>query len=461
MKKILCVLMTVCLLACTFVFPASAATAEPTDTFVPVMRFVACSDTHVSDNNDMTTIRIGKMMAKAYEIAGEDPNYTAVDALLIAGDLTNDGTATEFRKFWNAVDGALQDGTQFLGIVAKNHDGWDMGRKEYRNLFTELSGCDADFHVVIGGYHFIGLSASPNDAMHYDLSQLTWLKKQLDAATAEDPTKPVFVTHHEHVRGTVYGSSFYDGWGVPYFKSILDGYPQVVDLSGHSHYPLNDPRSVWQEKFTAIGTGAIYYSEFTIDEIRAYDPPDCYETGTCWIIELDADHNMRLRGLDVDEGRFLCDFIMENPADPENRSFTKEARKAVAAAPAFAEGALISVQPFYGGCNIVAPVAESVDGMPVVLYRAYAMNVREVKLTESWTLPQYYRAIDLDEIELTLNDLGEGDYIIRVVAENAYGMQSEPLDARVKIDGTSKYLSVFTYLKQLFNRIAYFLKELF
>ena len=207
MKKIVSVLLALiilCLSVGTLTF------AKDTDSsFVPVMRFVAASDTHVRSDGDTNEQRICKMMELAYGIADADPVYNKVDALVIAGDLTNDGTKDEFDKFGAAVKGSLRDETQFLGVVAKNHDGYEMKRTELRDYFKNLMGIDADFHTVIGGYHFIGISASENDAEHYDSGQKKWLKQQLDIATAEDPEKPVFVIHHEHVRGTVYGSSLY------------------------------------------------------------------------------------------------------------------------------------------------------------------------------------------------------------------------------------------------------------
>ena len=286
--------------------PTQPASAGP---FVPVLRFVAASDTHVRDDSDVTANRIGKMMEMAYAIADADAAYPALDALLIAGDLTNDGTKTEFDKFADAVHGALRENTRFIGVVAKNHDGYKMPRKELRAYYHTVSGCDADFHVVVNGYHFIGVSASPLDGVHYSAAQQKWLKEQLTAAVKEDPNKPIFVTHHEHVRGTVYGSSLDDGWGMTYFTSILKQFPQVVDFSGHSHYPLNDPRSIWQGQFTAVGTGAIYYSEFNID--GTYHPADSNDTATCWIVEADANNRLRLRGMDVEAGECLVEYVLE------------------------------------------------------------------------------------------------------------------------------------------------------
>ena len=182
MKKIVCIFLSLLLLCPTAL--AAFAADDGAGTFVPVMRFVAASDTHVLENSDQNEQRIGKMMELAYAVAQADPVYNKVDALLLAGDLTNDGTQTEFEKFWNAVSGSLQGDTRFLGVVAKNHDGWTMNRAEMRATYTSLSGNDADFHAVVNGYHFIGVSASSKDGVHYDLGQLTWLKQQLDAAVA-------------------------------------------------------------------------------------------------------------------------------------------------------------------------------------------------------------------------------------------------------------------------------------
>ena len=96
------------------VWAVNTAAADADDAFVPVLRFVAASDTHVKDDSDVTAERIGKMMALAYADAQSCEAYSGIDALLIAGDLTNDGTKTEFDKFWAAVDGALKDDTQYI-----------------------------------------------------------------------------------------------------------------------------------------------------------------------------------------------------------------------------------------------------------------------------------------------------------------------------------------------------------
>ena len=413
---------------------AAPAAFAADDAFVPVLRFIASSDSHVRATDNMTADRIRRMMSMTYDIAEADPSYNALDALLIVGDLTNDGTEDEFRNFWSAVSDSLRGDTRYLGVVAKNHDGYEMNHKKLRGYYTSLTGVNADFHEVIGGYHFIGVSVSPMSGQHYDAQQLSWLRQQLDAATAEDPSKPVFVIHHEHNRNTVYGSSSFDGWGVTYFNSILKQYPQVVDFSGHSHYPLNDPRSIWQGDFTAVGTGAIYYSEFTVDRTRTYHPADAYSTATYWIVEVDANNRIRLQGMDIEAGERLVEYVLDNPADPANRSYTPAKRRASASAPAFDSGAEITAAPDVGACTVTVSAAASTDGMPVVLYRAKAFDAHGMLVAETWTLPQYYRAVEQPTVDLRLEKLSAGSYQIEVVAENAYGDDSEPLTVSCVVD---------------------------
>ena len=64
-------------------------------------------------------------------------------------------------------------------------------------------------------------------------------------------------THHA-VKGTVYGSEL---WYTNDLDGILEEYEQVVHFSGHSHFPINDPRSIWQGDFTALNTGTLSYAE--------------------------------------------------------------------------------------------------------------------------------------------------------------------------------------------------------
>jgi hypothetical protein len=408
-------------------------TPPDTGAFTPVLRFIAASDTHVETWLDTESRRIQKMLRLGYAVADADPAHPALDAVLIAGDLTDDGRKDQFNAFTAALNSELREGTRFLGVTAKSHDGGTMRRGEVHAYYTALTGNSPDFHTVIGGYHFIGLSASEDDSVHYDAGQIAWLRAQLEAAVAEDPQKPVFVMHHEHVRNTVYGSSDFEGWGETYFTDVLNDFPQAVDFSGHSHYPLNDPRSLWQGAFTAVGTGAIYYAEFTVDDERTVHPDGYRQVSTCWLVEVDANNRIRLRGLDVTAGEYLCEYILENPADPANRAYTPERRAAASRPPVFAADAELKTTPVAGYCLCRVPAAQSADGMPIVLYRAMAYDKNGSLAASAWTIPKYYVAHGETAVALRLSGLEKGEYTVRVVAETAYGVDSAPLTAAVKI----------------------------
>lgn len=450
------------LLLCAAVFFAVPVTAGAAgEAFVPVLRFVASSDTHVTGAGDVRTQRIEKMLGKAYAVAADDPDYQALDAVLVAGDLTEDGTPEQFEAFQNVFASGLRDGTKLLAVVAKNHDGYTQSRGEIRAVCEALTGNAADFHVVLNGFHFIGLSASANKALHYDAGQLNWLNRQLAAAVKENPNKPVFVMHHEPTVETVYGSFLFDGWGVPYFGAILMQYPQAVEICGHSHYPASDPRSVWQGAYTAINTGGLKNLEFTVDELRSYHPSDYYDVANCWIVEVNAQNDLRLRCIDVVSQTVLCESILKNPADKANRDFTPAKRKAASKAPAFAADAALTAVPAEGGVKVTAPLAQSTDGMPVILYRVCAKNALGVPVAKGRTLAQFYRSDGADEVTLELQNLAEGTYTLCVTAENAYGKQSAPLQTTVTVAGNKGFDHLLDLIRQWFADVKDFFVHLF
>ncbi len=411
---------------------------QPTvDSFSPVLRFMVCSDTHVHGKDDKLRLeRIAKALDFCYGEAEKDANHSTLDAVLVAGDVTNDGYDEQFASFEEVVKQSLRNETDLLAIVAKNHDGYQG--KSCRGKISKITGNDADYHVVIGGCHFIGISTSSLEALRYDLRQRIQLKQQLDAAVKDDPTKPIFVIHHEHVRGTVYGSSRFEGWGVNHFSAILKEYPQIVDFSGHSHYPLNDPRSIWQGAFTAVGTGSISYMEVTVDKDRTLHPeyegkPECsYEASAqAWLVEVDAANRIRLRGFDVNDGVYLCEYLIENVADPSTYVYTPENQKDKSSAPQFSAGVGLSVAQKDGKYVVTCPKADSTDGKPVELYRIRVQNENGKEVFTKYIVNNYWLPADkwLDSVDFEID--AKPGYQVSVVAENVYDMASEPLTATI------------------------------
>ncbi len=392
---------------------------EDTGEFTPVVRFLITSDSHITTIGDVQTTRLEKMIKMGNKIAAKDAEYNKLDAVLIAGDVTDMGTTIAFGSIKAAVKPVLKKDTQFLATISTSHDDRNLGKASLE-LYSNIMGQETDFHRVINGFHFIGVSASLTEGEHYSEYQKQWLVQQLDAAVADDPTKPIFVLQHEHIQNTVYGSSDFEGWGMPDFAEILKNYPQVVDFSGHSHYPINDPRSIWQGEYTAVGTGGLYYTELTVDDVKTVHPKGYRFVSTFWVVEVDANNRIRLRAVDLLSQEYLCEYTLEGPLD---RSYTPDSRIASAKAPVFVEGTKLN--NINGKLKFAA--AESADGMPIFIYRAFAVDSQGNRTPVGKTVAQYYRYKVPENVTIKLENLPEGEYTLEVVAENCYGMQSAPL----------------------------------
>ena len=306
------------------------------DDFIPVMRFVATSDTHIEKLGDTGCQRTSAMIKTAYAISEADADYKNLDAVVFSGDLTDNGYKKAFYAFAAVTNSEIRNGTERLAVVAKSHDSYTYLNNSL-DIFTELTGQETDFHRVINGFHFIGISRS-DSLKQYTKQQVQWLDENIAAAVADDPQKPVFVFQHEHVKDTVYGSSKTDGWGLDTFTDVLSKYPQVVHISGHSHFPANDPRAVWQGEFTAINDGGLAYFELAVDGKNGQFPEEKDRMSQALIVEVDAANRVLVKVLDVDEGTIMREFLIDNITEKNKTKYSFEARKEAAFAPVFDDG---------------------------------------------------------------------------------------------------------------------------
>lgn len=398
------------------------------DAFCPCLRFCVCSDLHIKEADDSHVRRLRQLMRTSYAIAAADPLYQKLDAFLFAGDLTDHGKPAQFQAFWRTVQNELQTGTQVLACIPRYHDNWEFGKggkKTGLSHFRTITGLATDTHLRLGGFHFITVSTSEKDR-YYDRKQKRWLRQALKEAKKDNPNAPVFFMQHEHVRNTVYGSSAFDGWGLTYFSRIFRKYPNLVHFSGHSHYPLNDPRSIFQQDFTAVGTGALSYAEFTVGSRRTVHPPACETIAQGWIVEVDKGNTVVLRGYDFLSGALLCTYVLRFPADKQAFPFTPDRQKARSAPPRFPLDAALQAEKSGDGCLLTFPAAKSGDAFPVFRYVAEGYDKNGSRLCSADTLHEYWFAHDKPFYTITLPDT-PGISSVAVRAENAYGMASAPI----------------------------------
>lgn len=234
----------------------------------PNLKVGILSDIHVSPPDMFGSQEAIDMLEKTLKffLKGD------VDAVLIAGDLTNDGTMRELRvvaDVWSRVFGGIDKGPAKV-FVTGNHekayfnaakrkkdfvnpryaDGLYLDvRKNWKSVFGEA--WSPFFVKTVKGYQFVGAHwAEWNNEKEFR----KFLK---DNEACLSGGKPFFYTQHAHPSNTCYGDWIWHlNDGNPTQKVLAD-YPNAVAFSGHTHYTITDERSIWQGAFTSIGTGAL------------------------------------------------------------------------------------------------------------------------------------------------------------------------------------------------------------
>lgn len=399
--------------------------------FTPALRFAVFSDAHIKEPGDDSCEKLSKFIRTAYSVSENGGSYTGLDALISDGDTVNSAEDRQFDAFFAVLNASLRPGTRFLAVTAKYHD-CDRPRAQWGKL-NAPTGQSADFHTVINGFHFIGISVCPDpEVFHYSDAQKAWLDAEIAEAVRDTPTLPVFVFQHEHVRDTVYGSTLFDGWGEIYFSDIFKKYPNIVNISGHSHYPATDPRSVWQGDFTALNDGGLSYYEFTFDGERKYHPDNASDMAQGLIIEADRKGALRVRVYDLNEDACAAEYYIENAADPSTFAYRPANRAAAAGAPYFDEDASITVTGTEDGAVLTAPPAHTGKDDCVFLYRLSVKNADGNEVHIDKCLADYYYRTFPGEIRFPLT-LPAGRYTARITAQSVWDKQSEPLEKIIVI----------------------------
>ena len=233
----------------------------------PRLKVGVLSDIHISTPDMFNSQDAIDMFAKTLEFFKKEN----VDAVIIAGDLTNDGMVKELKAVadtWAKVFGGIDRGPVRV-FTTGNHEvvsfnqakrkkdfsnprysegfALDM-RKNWMEIFGEE--WRAFFIKKVKGYSFVGAHwAEWNDEKA--------LRGFMDANREALSGKPFFFVQHAHPQDSCYGTwTWHQQDGGPTHKVLAD-YPNAVAFSGHTHYTITDERSVWRGAFTSLGTGAL------------------------------------------------------------------------------------------------------------------------------------------------------------------------------------------------------------
>ncbi|HBH09297.1 MAG TPA: hypothetical protein DDX40_07855 [Rikenellaceae bacterium] len=307
---------------------------KPTDktkTFDPgniVLSLGVVSDVHINPQwtADKWKSALWQLKSKALE---SDPNGMA--GVLVVGDLIDQPSNNQLSLFKSTLESEIDVTKTPMIYTIGNHDvpnyAWAASMVSdvayMRNMFGDKyfqTDQDQDMrtkyearHCVIGDYHILTISPNGDSPIAYDPTAVTWLDNQLAAITSAEPEKYIIVLTHPMIKNTVYGSRLGEEGGIwestlPHYWAtdaltpVLRKYPQTVVFGGHLHFPLNDPRSVWQGDFSVFGCASVRYMALENgkyeDMSSATVMKDCNEFSQGNMLQFDASGNMRVLRMD-------------------------------------------------------------------------------------------------------------------------------------------------------------------
>ena len=384
-----------------------------------VLRFMACSDLHYGGPACVTKKRFEEGLRQLYAYADKQ-EYPYVDAVYIVGDFTEDGEEEQMRLVKESLDYGLRPETVVNLSMASHEYHEPHGESGARRQFDEIFRQPADTHRVIRGFHFI--SVTTTDGCRFYKPQIDFAARELAIAHRDTPEAPIFFFQHPHLTDTVYGSI---GWGKYDLNATLFNYPQIIDFSGHSHAPVNDPRSIHQDHLTSVGTGSFRDLELDeFDKIYGTFPPGKDTAAQMQIVEAYDDGSVLIRPWDVISGRFFHKgWLIERPWDPDSFVYTRAKRIRAAENPFFPPDAELSAVQTEEGFAVTfdhaCGGAEDVND--------YVVTVRKNGIVERrfvlWS--PYYLVEHPERMHHVISPLSEGTYTVTVEARGFWYNASE------------------------------------
>jgi Icc-related predicted phosphoesterase len=388
-----------------------------------VLRFAAMSDVHLNGSKTQAEyLRFEKALDFMYDYSSKQ-EYKNFDVLLVAGDMTNNGNDSELQAFADIVKSKVKDGTQKMFVMG-NHEYSKNDPETVQKRWESYAGMSKNSHIVVNGYHFIGVSPENYNSYTY-VSE--WLDSELAKAVADDPEKPVFVTQHYHIADTVYGS---DLWGTSQLTAVLKKYPQIVNFSGHSHYPVNDPRSIHQKYFTSLGCGTLSYFELEPGMDYGTIPPDAGKAAQFYVVEVYSDNSVVFKPYDLITGRFFpTEYSITDPSDTTKFTYT-DARAETSDKPKFADGTKLEISGITAtGCTLSFKQATDGENLHSYRFDFYTKDGTKAATFKVWS--NFYFLDNGDTMTYAMNAAKYAklepntEYKCVVTAIDSYGKESE------------------------------------
>ena len=383
------------------------------------LRFIVTSDIHYKADTDVEKERFEKGMQKAYEYAAGE-SYKNIDAYFAVGDFANRGQEDEMLKFKKSLDAVIAPETKITLMLA-SHEFMSEGQEAAREKLKRIYGLDPDNHFELKGCNFICISTE--DGCRMKEKKQEWLKEKLALSVKNGRKAPIFVFQHPHLTDTVYGSI---NWGEDDITAILCDYPQVIDFSGHSHAPINDPRSIHQKYVTSLNTGSLSYFELDeFDLMTGTVPPDAKQCAQFYIVEVNEENAVRILSYDIlTESFFNNEYLIEAPWDPETFVYTPD-RALTEPKPYFAENTACDVSLENDKLNIEFTQAKT-EGYRVNAYTLTVKNSDGEVILQKRVASSYYLNNMPEKMAVSFDfPFDSGEYALEITAHGFWIVKSD------------------------------------
>lgn len=422
------------------------------------LRFLNISDTHIGFGNNDALLH--RLLAKAKSM------YT-FDLVTHNGDITQDGKKEQVQEFKKVFESYFDPTVTPLMFCYGNHDTcWNgcMNVGEFYEAFGEeyfTKDLEKDRsktgsrHMIVNGYHFFSIemrSYGPNNN-NISLEDENWIRNQLKEITKANPNQYVFVSTHSPAKNTALGSNDDDSAGVwgssQTLRNLFADFPQVVNLSGHTHYAPNSNRFMTSTgNFVSIVTPST--SDFTFNNLSVKEWPDgslgtvipdsrTYSYGQ--IIEVDKNGSIKVIRYDFKHDDFVREPIVLQAPDEDLNHLTPindKYRRKINQKPTFKEGA--KVEAFYKSETEVQINYPRFDDDGLILY--YTITITDLEGNEKFKV----RTVSHFELYPNLSKMPEKlsfvfsnfkdltSYRVSIVAHDEWDADSEPLVTEIKRD---------------------------
>jgi predicted phosphodiesterase len=407
---------------------AFASSSAPDDSVVATLpqarevetpRFAVISDTHFENNvGEGAAVKVPRTLKN---LLFKQP---LPDAVFVVGDLTNRGKREQYEQLLDVFGDStnVPKSVAVYFMMGYQHDKSETNGPE---VYLETVGQPLHQYIEIKGYPFITISEGGRRETPHNLEARRFLDEKMTFAAAKFPGKPIFVFMHIPPLNTCYGSGQNEGWGTDFFLPVLERYPQAIVFSGHSHFPLGDPRSIHQGAFTAVNDGSVSCSEVEPNAVDAGVNPENYENVTEGVIVSvmkNGDVEIERRDTYRDEEIHPC-WTVEAPHDGSR--FAYKNRNGLPA-PVFAEGARPAVAATGNG-ELLVVFPQARDNEAVHHYIVELLEGKRTIAARRIFSQFYLNSAAPKELSAKFTEVPpRARLTVRVTAADSYGNLSAP-----------------------------------